>query len=66
MEWEKDPMGIYIMLTTVRDRLLGERGASMVEYGLLLVLIAVVALVAVEAFGTGVSEKFSSINSSVN
>lgn len=59
-------MGTYIMLATVRDRLLGERGASMVEYALLLVLIAVVALVAVDAFGTGVSSRFSSINSSVN
>jgi Flp pilus assembly pilin Flp len=66
MEWEKHPMGIYIVLAAVRDRLTGDRGASMVEYAFLLVLIAMVALVAVETFGTGVSTKFSSINSSVN
>jgi len=42
-----------------------ERGASMVEYGLLLALIAVVAVVSVRAFGIGVSDKFSSISSSV-
>lgn len=44
----------------------GERGASMVEYGLLLALIAIIALVAVQAFGTGVSTQYSSINSAVN
>ena len=59
-------MGIYSMLAAVRDRLMGERGASMVEYAFLLVLIAVVALVSVQAFGNGVSEKFSMINTSVN
>ena len=44
----------------------GERGASMVEYGLLLALIAVIALVAVKALGDNVSTKFSSVNSSLN
>ena len=43
-----------------------ERGASMVEYGLLLALIAVIAIVAVKALGTSVSTKFSSVNSSLN
>jgi pilus assembly protein Flp/PilA len=44
----------------------GERGASMVEYGLLLALIAVIAIVAVKALGDNVSTKFSSVNSSLN
>jgi Flp pilus assembly pilin Flp len=43
-----------------------ERGANMVEYGLLLGLIAIIALVAVQAFGTGVSTKFATITSAVN
>ena len=43
-----------------------ERGASMVEYGLLLALIAIIAMVAVQAFGAGVSTQFSSITSAVN
>jgi pilus assembly protein Flp/PilA len=42
-----------------------ERGASMVEYGLLLALIAVIAIVAVRALGSSVSTKFSSVNSAV-
>ena len=43
-----------------------ERGASMVEYGLLLALIVVVAIVAVKAFGTSVSTRYSSVSSSVD
>jgi Flp pilus assembly pilin Flp len=57
-------MGILVLFTWLRDRLstAPERGASMVEYGLLLALIAVVALVAVKAFGSGVSSQFSSVS----
>ena len=40
-----------------------ERGASMVEYGLLLALIAVIAIVAVRTIGTNMSTKFSGIAS---
>jgi len=43
-----------------------ETGASMVEYGLLLALIAVIAIVAVKALGGSVSTKFSEVTSAVN
>jgi pilus assembly protein Flp/PilA len=61
-------MGILVLYARLQGRLgiTGERGASMVEYGLLLALIAIIALVAVQAFGSGVSSQFSSITSSVN
>ena len=39
-----------------------ERGASMVEYALLVGLIAVVAVVALAALGGGISRLFSSSN----
>jgi pilus assembly protein Flp/PilA len=42
-----------------------ERGASMVEYALLVGLIAVVAVVAVAALGGGISGLFSSANNCV-
>jgi len=42
-----------------------ERGASMVEYALLVGLIAVVAVVAVAALGGGISGLFSSANTCV-
>jgi Flp pilus assembly pilin Flp len=40
-----------------------EKGASMVEYALLVVLIAIIALVAVRLAGNEVSETFSDIAS---
>ena len=43
-----------------------EKGASMVEYALLVVLIAIVAIVAVNVAGEEVSETFSDIASGLN
>ncbi|MEX2280649.1 MAG: Flp family type IVb pilin [Acidimicrobiia bacterium] len=40
-----------------------ERGASMVEYALLVVLIAIIAIVAISLAGNQVSEAFSDIAS---
>lgn len=45
--------------------LASERGASMVEYSLLVVLIALVALVAVTYFGSSLSETYSDISSNL-
>ena len=61
-------MSILVLFAWLQQRLTsaGERGASMVEYGLLLGLIAIIAMVAVKAFGSGVSSHFSSITSAVN
>ena len=42
-----------------------ERGASMVEYALLVGLIAVVAVVAIAALGGGISNLFSNANTCV-
>jgi pilus assembly protein Flp/PilA len=50
---------------TLLNRARTERGASMVEYALLVGLIAVVAVVAVAALGGGISNLFSSANSCV-
>jgi Flp pilus assembly pilin Flp len=61
-------MSIVILIAWLQARAgsAGERGASMVEYGLLLALIGIVAMVAVKAFGSGVSSQFSSISSAIN
>ena len=49
----------YLRTTvTVRDFLKGETGASMVEYGLLVALIAVVAIVSVVLFGNTVAAQW--------
>ncbi len=60
-------MDLFILKTWIQAKFntSDERGASMVEYGLLLALIAVIAIVAVKALGTSVSTKFSSVNSSI-
>ena len=50
---------------TPLERARTERGASMVEYALLVGLIAVVAVVAVAALGGGISGLFNSANSCV-
>ena len=50
---------------TLLERARTERGASMVEYALLVGLIAVVAVVAIAALGGGISGLFSSANTCV-
>ena len=42
-----------------------ERGASLVEYALLVALIAVVCIAAVTLLGKNASNKFSSVGSSI-
>jgi Flp pilus assembly pilin Flp len=61
-------VSIVALFTWLQCRLdtASQRGAGMVEYGLLVGLIAIIAMVAVKAFGSGVSTQFSSITSSVN
>ena len=59
-------MDLFVLKTWIQAKFTtDERGASMVEYGLLLALIAVIAIVAVRALGSGVSTKFSAVNSSI-
>ncbi len=43
-----------------------EKGASLVEYALLVALIAVIAIVAIQAVGTSVSAQFSKVSNSLN
>ena len=53
------------MYTKFMSYLAGEKGASMVEYSLLVLLIAIVALVAVTVAGTELSETYSEISSNL-
>jgi pilus assembly protein Flp/PilA len=56
-----DILKAWLEAKLVRD----EKGASMVEYGLLVALIAVVAIIAVRFLGTSVSENFSEVGSAI-
>ena len=49
----------------VKNDARAERGASMVEYALLVSLIAVVAIAAVGTLGTSITGKFSSASSAI-
>jgi pilus assembly protein Flp/PilA len=49
------------MLTTLTSLIRDEEGATMVEYGLLVALIAMVALVAVQTLGKNVSSIFNTV-----
>jgi pilus assembly protein Flp/PilA len=42
-----------------------ERGASLVEYALLVALIAVVCIIAITFLGGSASEKFSSVGTAI-
>ena len=57
-------MGIWAYLLV--EPLRSERGAALAEWGLLVVLIAIVAIVAVTLSGEQVSEQYSFIASSID
>jgi len=63
----KDRLGLlYLRATnTIRGVLSGERGASMVEYGLLIALIALVAFASLVLFGNAVADQWGTNADSV-
>jgi pilus assembly protein Flp/PilA len=52
------------MIAVTRRFIANEEGAALVEYGLLIALIAVICVIVVAVLGNTVSAKFSSINAS--
>lgn len=60
-------MRLYVEVQTLwghlKERLRRQDGASAVEYGLLLAMIAAVIIFIVKAAGTKVSNAFSTVNS---
>ena len=57
---------MFALWTKLTSWMSEEKGASMVEYALLVVLIAIVALVAVRLAGREVSGTFSEIGSGLS
>jgi pilus assembly protein Flp/PilA len=53
------------MLSTLKSMIRDDEGATMVEYGLLVAFIAMVALVAVKVLGTNLSTLFNTVAGSV-
>jgi len=52
-------------LASVKKFVRDEEGATMVEYGLMLALIAVICLTAVSSVGTGAKGMFNSVSASL-
>jgi pilus assembly protein Flp/PilA len=57
---------LSILRTWLQRRCTSDRGASLVEYALLVSLIAVVCLAAVSGIGFDVNERFQQLNDSLN
>ncbi len=53
------------MLKTLQSMIRDEEGATMVEYGLLVALISMVALIAVTTLGKNLSSLFSTVATSI-
>jgi len=55
-----------LIATWLKSHTSSERGASLVEYALLVALIAVVCITAVSLLGTSANDSFNEINASLN
>ncbi|HET7456673.1 MAG TPA: Flp family type IVb pilin [Gemmatimonadaceae bacterium] len=56
---------MQLLSAAIRNIVKNEEGATMVEYGLMLALIAVVCIVAVALIGTNANKMFTTIAGSV-
>ena len=66
--WELDRNDhlVHFLATWLRARFEDEKGASLVEYALLVALIAVVCIAAVTLLGKNASDKFDSVGQSIS
>ena len=55
-----------MLITWIKAHMDEERGASLVEYALLVALIAVVAIAAVTALGGEVTEQFNDVSTALD
>jgi pilus assembly protein Flp/PilA len=60
------PISLTFVSAWLQARCKTDRGASLVEYALLVALIAVVCILAVTFLGKQASEKFSQVGSAVS
>lgn len=53
------------MITALRSMFRDDNGATMVEYGIMIALIAAVCIVLISTLGKSVSTQFSTVNSGI-
>jgi pilus assembly protein Flp/PilA len=64
--WETMQVWMVSFLLTFKRVTSSERGQGMVEYALILALIAVVVIAILTTMGTGIEGKFQKINTELN
>jgi pilus assembly protein Flp/PilA len=57
---------LYVWLATVKSRLQNQKGQGMVEYGLILAVISLAAIVALETMGNNVGNMFTNAAAKMN
>lgn len=57
---------LNVLTTWITARIKSDRGASLVEYALLVALIAVVCIIAITILGREASDSFSTTGSAIN
>ena len=60
------PKNVYGLLAKVQTRLDREEGQALVEYALILALIAVVSIVVLQLMGLNVSRVFGNVNNQLS
>lgn len=58
-------IGVMLVLDGLRRRLASEIGQSMVEYAIVVALIAIIAMAGVQAFGQGIQQVFQHLLSKI-
>jgi Flp pilus assembly pilin Flp len=58
-------IGVMLMLDGFRQRVANEPGQSMVEYAIVVALIAIIAMAGVQAFGQGIQQVFQHLLSKI-
>ena len=53
-------------MTTIKNRFRDEAGATAIEYGLIAALIAVAAIVGMQALGTSLNTTFGGVSTTLN
>ncbi|HZU12173.1 MAG TPA: hypothetical protein VFB58_04975 [Chloroflexota bacterium] len=56
---------LMVWLQNARRRALGDAGQSMVEYAIVVALVAIIAMAGVQAFGQGVQQVFQQLLSKI-
>jgi len=64
--WNELSLRLMAEMSVWKARLTSEKGQTMVEYGLILALIAIVVIVALQFMGKGLFNMFNNVANTIN